>query len=126
MFLRFSRIFFFIPSLFFLFTLFLSAGELPFDCGKYAFSHFDLKYRGNSRMGFDQGYSTASIFVTPSFKHFGVPFFDGRAHIFNNSYFASNLGVGTRVSNKSGAFVFGSNMYYDYSPYAEASFLSSA
>lgn len=108
--------------IFLIFSVFsLYAGELPFDCGKYAFSRLDIKHREHKGMGFDQGYSTVSMFVCPSFKHYGLPFFDARLHVFNNAYIASNLGIGSRFSNKSGSAIFGANFYYDYRNYKSLS-----
>lgn len=82
--------------------------------GKYTFSRLDLKHREHKGMGYDQGYSTASLFVCPRSGKIGFPFLDARLHVFNNSDLASNIGMGVRFSDIKESYLFGLNVYYDY------------
>jgi hypothetical protein len=84
------------------------------ECGKYAFSRFTLKHREHHGMGFDQGYSTLQLFLCPNFKLLALPIFDARFHVFNGGDLASNIGLGTRISNEKGSFILGLNAYYDF------------
>lgn len=82
--------------------------------GKYFLSRFALKHREHKGMGYDQGYSTAALFVCPTGRVTALPFVDGRVHVFNNEELAANLGIGTRLSNTQHTYLFGLNAYYDY------------
>lgn len=79
-----------------------------------ALSRFSLKHREHKGMGYDQGYSTASLFLSPKRGGFGLSFVDARLHVFNNTDLASNVGIGSRFSDRDQTYLFGLNAYYDY------------
>lgn len=78
------------------------------------FSRLDIRHREHKGMGYDKGYSTAALFVSPRVGATGLSFVDGRAHLFNNEDLAANLGVGIRFSDRAQTYLFGLNTYYDY------------
>jgi len=71
-----------------------------------------LKHREHKGVGYETGYTTGALFLTPSWDRAFYPFLDLRAHVLNNGTFASNAGVGCRLSTNS--WVFGANAYFDY------------
>lgn len=73
-----------------------------------------LKHREHRGLGYDTGYSSLGIFVIPKSEQRLFPIADLRAHVFNNGYFASNLGVGGRFLSSDENFGFGVNVFYDF------------
>jgi hypothetical protein len=64
-------------------------------------------------VGYNQGYTSIDLFLAQNNPiHSWVPFFDARAHVFNNGQPAVNAGVGARYLTSS--WVYGVNTYYDY------------
>lgn len=47
-------------------------------------------------MGYDNGYTTISLFATPAWTNEVQPLLDARFHVFNDGYCAANLGGGLR------------------------------
>ena len=95
--------------------------ENPFDqkplnisCGNVAFSRLDFRHREHKGMGFNQGYTTAALYLFPNKNTSFTPFFNGNIHLFNNLYLASNLGAGLRFTDDSENVTLGINGYYDY------------
>jgi hypothetical protein len=88
----------------------------PLDCGDYTFSRISLKHLEHKGMGFNQGYSTVSLFTAPLTQV--LPFVDGRLHIFNSGELAANGGFGVRWANQKETFLVGFNSYYDYRHHA--------
>ncbi|MEI8300163.1 MAG: inverse autotransporter beta domain-containing protein [Chlamydiota bacterium] len=84
----------------------------PLDCGDYTFSRIGIQHLEHKGMGFNQGYSTVSLFAAPLTQT--LPFIDGRLHVFNSGELAANGGFGLRYSNKKETFLIGFNTYYDY------------
>lgn len=84
------------------------------DCLDATYSSVTFKYRGHRGMGYDNGYSSAAFFFTPAWTRDFQPFLDARLHIFDNGYYASNLGAGIRFGNENNPGIFGINAYYDY------------
>jgi len=82
--------------------------------GKYFLSRLSLQHREHKGMGYDQGYTTAALFMCPKVGILGLPFVDGRVHVFNNEDVAANLGLGARFSDAEQNYLFGLNAYYDY------------
>jgi hypothetical protein len=64
-------------------------------------------------LGYTSGYTTANLFITPKIYPKGYCFVEGRAHIFDNGKFASNLGFGTRWKTKNSLASYGVNLFYD-------------
>jgi hypothetical protein len=75
---------------------------------------FSVKHREHKGVGYDQGYSTASLFLSPRRGGLGLSFIDARLHVFNNMDLASNVGIGSRFSDRQQTYLFGMNAYYDY------------
>ena len=64
-------------------------------------------------IGYEEGYTTLEAFLAPNPNQSSVtPFFDARAHVFNDGRWASNVGAGLRALK--GDRVYGINAYYDY------------
>lgn len=113
------RLFF---SIFFLIFSALSQGSVTeknndSSCGNITFSRLELQHREHKGMGFNQGYTTASLYLFPNKETPVIPFFNGSFHLFNSLYIASNLGAGLRFTGESESVVYGINGYYDYRNY---------
>lgn len=91
----------------------LTANQTIGEGGRFL-SRLSLKHREHKGVGYDQGYSTASLFLCPRTRQIGLPFLDARLHVFNNSDLASNIGIGARYSDSNETYLFGLNAYYDY------------
>jgi hypothetical protein len=75
---------------------------------------FVLKHREANGIGYNQGYSSLDgFFLFSSIKNWH-PFFDVRAHIFNNGRPAANLGFGLRYLPDNVRAVFGVNGFFDF------------
>lgn len=86
-------------------------------CGDLCFSRLDFRHTEHKGMGFDQGYTTASLYLFPKKARDFIPFVNANFHLFNNLYIASNVGLGLRFSGGLEDFVFGINGFYDYRNY---------
>ncbi len=73
---------------------------------------FTVGTRQGKGIGYDEGYSSLDGFLTPNWTKPFQPFLDGRMHLFNNSRFAGNLGMGARLMALDN-WAFGINGYYD-------------
>ncbi|MBM3191130.1 MAG: hypothetical protein FJZ63_00560 [Chlamydiae bacterium] len=82
------------------------------DCGDYTFSRLTLQHLEHKGMGFNQGYSTVSFFITPATDI--NPFIDLKLHVFNGGEIAANGGFGLRTANAKENYLFGFNAYYDF------------
>src|SRR3990167_8057565 len=72
-----------------------------------------LRHIESGGVGYDDGYTTLETFLAPDPSQWGMtPFFDARAHVFDNGRWAANAGIGLR--GILGKRVFGINAYYDY------------
>ncbi len=73
-----------------------------------------IKHIEAKGIGYKEGYSTVGAFLIPytSFTDI-LPFIDLRGHVFNNSKFAANAGIGARYLTE-GMLMFGAGIYYDY------------
>jgi hypothetical protein len=77
-------------------------------------SRLSLKHKDHKGIGYNDGYSTLVLYLSPrSSLPIINTFIDARAHIFNDSYFASNLGCGMRISSHESTYVVGVNLFYD-------------
>lgn len=103
----------FFVGVIFLFTSSLMAQQ-AIGVGRQFLSRVSVKHREHKGVGYDQGYSTASLFMCPRARQIGLPFLDARLHVFNNSDLASNIGIGARYSDTQETYLFGLNAYYDY------------
>lgn len=65
-------------------------------------------------IGYNQGYSSIDGFFTFSTIRNWHPFFDARAHIFNNGKLAGNAGFGVRYQPQSVQAIFGLNGFFDF------------
>jgi|GEM_PF-1001899 len=108
-----------------IFLLFCSAsfGASKEDtlCSEHPFSKASLRHREHKGLGFNQGYTTLSCFLSPSTRRLFHPFLDARLHTFNSGYIASNLGVGARFCTFDDNLIFGMNGYYDFRNYKNLS-----
>lgn len=98
----------------------LSAAFVLFHSVANAYTVSDLtavvqfKHREHRGLGYDTGYSTLGAFILPKGESNFLPIADVRAHVFNNGYFASNLGVGGRIVSNNDNFAFGTNLFFDF------------
>ena len=88
---------------------------LAADCLKDPSSfRLTLKHREANGIGYDQGYSSLDAFFTfSSIGHF-TPFFDLRAHLFNDGKPAANTGFGVRYLPEQINASFGLNGFFDF------------
>lgn len=84
------------------------------SCLLDTYSYVKLKHREHRGLGYDTGYSTLELFLTPSWQSRFQPIFDGRGHVFNNGDLAANLGIAGRVTDPNENFAFGLNLFYDF------------
>lgn len=64
-------------------------------------------------VGYNTGYTTLEAFLSGDPNSWKItPFFDGRAHLFDNGTWAANGGLGLR--SQLGNRIYGINTYYDY------------
>lgn len=94
-------------------TLLLHASLFSEESTTVNTDRFTLRHIESKGIGYNQGYTTLEAFFIPLNLLEGrwVPFFDARAHIFNNSRPAANIGVGARYLNSR---IWGANLYYDF------------
>lgn len=108
-----------------IFLLFCSAsfGASKEDtlCSEHPFSKASLRHKEHKGLGFNQGYTTLSCFLSPSTRRLFHPFLDARFHTFNSGYIASNLGVGARFCALDDDLIVGINGYYDFRNYKRLS-----
>ena len=74
--------------------------------------HLSVSHRQGAGIGYSKGYTSLNAFFSiPS--HELVPFFDFRAHVFNDGKWAANAGLGIRklLCN---SWILGGNAFYDY------------
>ena len=81
---------------------------------RFGLSRFSIKHREYKGIGYQEGYTTLGMFLSGQSPEvpFGA-FLDGRAHVFNDTSFASNLGMGFRLGDQEQTYLFGMNSYYD-------------
>lgn len=79
-----------------------------------SFSRIEVRHLEPEGIGFDKGYTTLALFLTPHQERQSYPFADLRGHVFNDGTLAANLGGGVRVASDQWELVFGANAYYDY------------
>lgn len=72
-----------------------------------------LKHIENKGVGYDTGYTTLELFLSPDPEARDIiPFVDARGHLFDNGRWAANGGIGLR--SLQGKRIYGMNAYYDY------------
>ncbi|MDP1608739.1 MAG: inverse autotransporter beta domain-containing protein [Chlamydiales bacterium] len=72
-----------------------------------------VRHSQGAGVGYTHGYTTLEGFFSPKYcYHEWTPFLDLRGHMFNNSRYAANAGIGLRYL--SSAIAWGINSYYDY------------
>ena len=74
----------------------------------------DIKHVEGKGVGYNQGYTSLDAFFTSLFWERYIPFFDVRAHVFNNGKWAANAGLGARYIFDPCHWMVGGNVYYDY------------
>ena len=79
-----------------------------------SFSRVELRHLEPEGIGFDKGYTTVALFLTPHQEMGPYPFADLRGHVFNDGKLAANAGGGVRVASDRWELVWGANAYYDY------------
>ncbi|MCP5491507.1 MAG: inverse autotransporter beta domain-containing protein [Chlamydiales bacterium] len=82
-------------------------------CIQGSASHVEIGTRQGKGMGYEHGYTTAGLFLTPNWQRNFQPILDGRVHFLNNATWASNLGGGLRFGLPSD-FALGGNFFYDF------------
>lgn len=65
-------------------------------------------------IGYNQGYTSFGLFITPQTQNQWQYFLDGRYHVFNDGEPAANAGAGLRYLDYQRQKVYGANLYYDY------------
>ncbi len=65
-------------------------------------------------IGFDRGYTSLDLFLSGEIKHYWRLFTDFRGHLFENSRWAANAGLGVRRKGAVRNLIAGANLYYDY------------
>ncbi len=83
---------------------------------------FSMKHRESNGIGYNQGYSSLDGFFLFSNFDQWFPFFDVRAHVFNNGKPAANLGFGMRYLPDTVHAVFGINGFVDLRSTTHSSF----
>lgn len=83
---------------------------------------FALKHKEANGIGYDQGYSSLDGFFLFSSMGNWYPFFDVRAHLFNNGKPAANLGFGLRFLPDNVAAAFGINGFFDFKDTSHSTF----
>ena len=83
---------------------------------------FAFKHREANGIGYDQGYSSLDGFFLFSSMGNWYPFFDVRAHLFNEGRPAANLGFGLRYSPDSVQAIFGINGFFDFKSTSHSTF----
>lgn len=83
------------------------------NCLQGSSSHADFGYQGPGGVGYDDGYSTVDLFLTPNWQRGFQPILDGRVHLLNDGRWASNLGGAMRWQMPANC-AFGSNFFYDF------------
>ena len=83
---------------------------------------FSARHREANGIGYNQGYTSLDgFFIFESITNW-YPFFDVRAHLFNNGKPAANLGFGLRYLPDTIAAVFGVNSFLDFKATTHSSF----
>jgi len=88
--------------------------NVPDGCAPWLHSRFQTSHREHKGIGFDKGYTSAEFFFTPRWEKDYQPFLDLRAHVFNNGYFASNIGAGSRFISDDSKRIYGINVFFDH------------
>ncbi|HEY5234691.1 MAG TPA: inverse autotransporter beta domain-containing protein [Rhabdochlamydiaceae bacterium] len=102
--------FFFCAAALSSFTLAFAKAESFADANYYRTA---VRHIEGGGIGYEEGYTTLEAFVAPNPDQRSVaPFFDARAHVFDNGRWAANVGGGLRALK--GNRVYGINAYYDY------------
>lgn len=65
-------------------------------------------------IGYHEGYTSIKTFLTSRHESQWMPFWDLRAHLFNNEKLAANMGGGVRYRSDKRGLVFGANAFLDY------------
>ncbi len=73
-----------------------------------------LRHREPGGIGYNLGYSSFDIFITPERKDWGTYYLDLRGHIFNDGRWATNVGLGVRYVPSCFNVVYGGNVYWDW------------
>ncbi len=77
--------------------------------------HISASHTEGKGLGYSKGYSSLDLFLSQPFSNRTlVPFLDLRGHIFNDSKYAANAGLGFRILSKCKKQVWGINAMYDY------------
>lgn len=76
-----------------------------------------VRHIGPKGIGYCDGYTTIEAFFIPSICECNYPFFDMRFHIFNESDYAGNVGVGYRFYDCCFGRMCGWNLYHDARKY---------
>jgi hypothetical protein len=76
-------------------------------------THVGVRHTEARGVGYKDGYTTLEGFGIYGEASSWMPFFDMRAHVFDNGKFAGNVGIGMRTYVASIDHLFGGYMYYD-------------
>lgn len=89
-------------------------GNYAKECMRGSNTRITFKHREHSGLGYDLGYSTLGVFLSPTMRHSFTPFIDLRGHRFTDGKYAANAGLGFRVANEAETYSFGGNIFWDY------------
>lgn len=95
-----------------LFPLITATTLFSAECGIEPSWWLEVRHIDPKGVGYDEGYTTADLFITPPVDTFITSFLNLRGHVFNDGRWAANVGLGSRVGM--GEFIGGLNIYYDY------------
>lgn len=82
-------------------------------CIQGSASSLEIGTRQGKGMGYEHGYTSAALFLTPNWQRDFQPILDGRVHFLNNATWATNIGGATRFGFGNDC-AFGSNFFYDF------------
>ncbi len=83
------------------------------ECIRGIPSHAGVGYRGPGGAGYNSGYTTGSLFLTPNWQRNFQPLLDARVHYLKGGEWATNAGIGSRFQMPA-QLVFGTNAFYDF------------
>ncbi|NGX51459.1 MAG: hypothetical protein K1060chlam2_01325 [Chlamydiae bacterium] len=99
-------------------SAYLSADQQLLECDHCELSvrpvHLGVRHIQSGGVGYDKGYSSLDLFITPFSHHESVLFLDLRGHRFTNGKFAANGGLGFRYPYLKRGVIYGANIFYDY------------
>lgn len=103
-----------ILSAIFLSTVGSLCAQAPKGCDPGPAWWYELRHREARGLGYEEGYTTGAVFLTPRWDNPFQPFVDIRLHVFNDGKWDTNAGVGFRHLTDFHDVIYGFNAYFDY------------